>query len=133
MSCVLTILGKTLDVDLFVEKTGILGFEKKYKGDIISMSRQTKLQYSYASIIISEADFNEIGLQISEAEIFLNKNKSELKSIAYIDGVDFATINFGSDINVTGENLTQTFFFPTTLLLLCAELKLGLELTVYSF
>lgn len=133
MSCVLTILGKTLNVDELVKSTGILGFEKKYKGDIISVSRNKKLEYSYASIVISEADFNELDLQIKETEDFLVKNMDNLKCIANTQGVDFATINFGSDSNLNVENLTQSFFFPPSLIMLCGELKLGLELTVYSF
>lgn len=133
MSCVLTVLGKELDIDSFVANTGILGFDKKYKGDIISISRKKNLEYSYASIVISDADFDELDLQLSEAELFLNEHKNNLKCIATTQGIDYATINFGSNSSINNENPTQAFFFPPTLLLLCAELKLGLELTVYSF
>lgn len=133
MSCILTVLGKTLNVDEFVDRTGILGFNRKYKDDIISVSRNKKLEYSYASIVISEADFNELNLQIKETEDWLLENMNNLKCIATTKGVDFATINFGSNSNLNDQNLTQAFYFPPSLLMLCGELKLGLELTVYSF
>lgn len=129
MSCILTVLGKTFDVDHFVQSTKMVGFKKRFKGEIISLSRQKKLEYSYASIEISGGGFDSLEKQIVDAEVFLRLNKENLSSIKTAEGVDFATINFGSNLN--GENV-QSFFFPPTLLLLCAELKLGIEITAYS-
>ena len=131
MSCILTILGKTLDVDKFVETTGIVGFKKKYKGDIISIRRNKRLEYSYASIVTSEADLGDIDLQVKETEAFLIKNRNRLKCIATTEGVDFAIVNFGSYSNINDKNSAQSFFFPTSLILLCGKLKLGLELSIY--
>jgi hypothetical protein len=133
MSCTLTVLGATLDIDEFVENTGIEGFAKKYKGDLISPSRNKRLEYSFASIFTSRADFDNLKLQIEETEDFLGKHKNSLKCIATTGGVDFATIDFGVNSDLGYENKAQSFFFPPSLVLICAELKLGLELSVYSF
>ena len=61
------------------------------------------------------------------------KNKNNLKCITTTKGIDFATIDFGADSDLGYKSKAQTFFFPSSLLLICAELKLGLELSVYSF
>jgi hypothetical protein len=133
MSCTLTVLGASLDIDEFVENAGIEGFTKKYKGDLISPSRNKRLEYSFASIYTSRADFDDLDLQIKETEDFLVKNKNNLKCIATTRGIDFATIDFGANSDLAHENKAQSFFFPPSLLLICAELKLALELSVYSF
>jgi hypothetical protein len=78
---------------------------------------------------ISGESFDDIEKQIVDAEIFLRDNKENLKCIKTAEGVDFATINFGSNLN---DGNVQSFFFPPTLLLLCADLQLGIELTAYS-
>jgi hypothetical protein len=133
MSCTLTVVGAGLDIDEFVENTGIEGFTKKYKGDLVSPSRNKRLEYSFASIITSRVNFDNLKLQIEETEDFLVKHKNNLKCIATTRGIDFATIDFGANSDLGHENKAQYFFFPPSLLLVCAELKLGLELSLYSF
>jgi hypothetical protein len=70
---------------------------------------------------------------MKEAEGFLIKNKNNLKFIAITKEIDYATINFGVNSKIDKPNASQSFFFPPSLLLICSELKLGLELTIYSF
>jgi hypothetical protein len=133
MSCVLSISGKELDIDAFVEQTGISGFRKSYKGHLRPGSKTKILEYFSASIVTSEADFNNLSGQIKDTETFLKTNKLKLSCITTTPGIDFANINFGVDSILDDEHLMQSFLFPPLLLSLCGELKLSLELTSYAF
>ena len=131
MSCLLRVLGEDFNVDRFVEETQIADFRKRYKGDFVSPSRDKRLEHSSASIIISDADFSNIKTQIEEAEAFLVKHKSNLRNIATTKEIEYATIDFGAD-SLLPNGMTKSFYFPISLVSICAELKIGIELSVYA-
>ncbi len=130
MSCYLSIIGKDLDVDAFVERIGIKEFEKRFKGELISARRNKYSEHSSASVKISDAGFENFKQQIEEAEVFLNTYKDNLKCIVDTDGVEYANINFG--VNELLEKSVQSFYFPISLITICAELKISIETTVYK-
>ena len=132
MSCGLSIIGTHLDIDTFVKKTKISGFSKSYKGDDISKANPRKRKYSFVSITISEADFDDINGQINDTIIFLNKYKGNLKHITTTPEIEYATISFGLDSVIDEEHLTQSFYFPLELIKICAELGISIETTLYK-
>lgn len=132
MSCVLRILGEDFDVDTFVEKTQINGFNKRYKGDLMGRSANRKAKYSAANITISSADFDDFNLQIEDATRFLIEYKDNLKMIASTKGIEYAIIDFGVDSMIDENRLTQNFYFPKDLIRLCAELDISIELSIYK-
>lgn len=133
MSCYITFMGRNLDVDDFVLRTGIPSFDKSYKGDLQPGAKNKTVLYSSASLKISAVDFESLTQQVKDAEIFLNTEKENLKCIAYAEGLEFATIIFGVNAdNIIDKNI-ESFYFPNKLISLCAELKLSIEFTVYNF
>ncbi len=132
MSCKLSIIGTYLDIDSFVSKTKMSGFSKSYKGDSINRVNPRKLKYSFVSIITSEAGFDDIKSQINDTISFLNKYQDNLRHISDIPEIEYATIDFGVDSVIDEEHLTQSFYFPISLIKICAELGIGIELSIYK-
>jgi hypothetical protein len=130
MSCELGIYGIDFNVDEFVKNSGIAGFRKGYKGELRSGSKTEKNEFSYAKITISNADFSDVRTQIKEAEEFLLKYKNNLKKIADNEVIE-AGIDFGAN-DFMENGMVKSFYFPPTLVAICAELKLSIELSVYS-
>ena len=137
MSCQLTFIGENLDVDALVERIDLPGFEKKYKGELFSPRRNLYSKTSSASIFISDTsigdtDFENFKQQAIEAQNFLQTHKDKLKCFADIEGVDYATISFGSNSTSLIEKSVQSFYFPISLITICAELKISIETTIYN-
>lgn len=132
MSCGLSIVGTDLDIDTFVSKTKMSGFSKSYKGDPINRVNPRKLKYSFVSIITSEEGFDDIKSQINDTISFLNKYQENLRPIADTPQIEYATINFGVHSVIDEEHLTQSFYFPIELIKICAELNIGIELSIYK-
>lgn len=132
MSCFLSFIGEDLDVDTLVERIGISGFNKSYKGELFSPKRRLYSKSSSASIIISDADFENFNQQVEDAQKFLQTYNNKLMSIADSEGVEYAYINFGSNCTSLIEKSVQSFYLPITLITLCAELKISIETTIYN-
>jgi len=132
MSCYLSIIGEDLDVDTLVERISIPGFEKSYKGELISPKRDAYSKTSCATIKISDADFANFKQQVKDAEEFLRIHCKNLMAISDTDGVQYATIRFGSDSTSLIEKSVQSFYFPFALITICAELKISIETSIYN-
>lgn len=132
MSCILSIIGTDLDIDTFVSRTKMSGFSKSYKADSISKVNPKKRKYSFVSIKTSEASFADIESQIKDTIDFLSKYQDNLRLIASTPEVEYATIDFGVDSVIDEEHLTQSFYFPINLIKICAELGIGIELSIYK-
>jgi len=132
MSCVLAITGTDFDVDVFLEKAEMSGFDKSYKGQSINKINSRVAQYSSIKITISNAGFDDVKAQIEEATEFLTKYRNNLKHITTTDEIEFATINFGIDSIIDENHLTQGFYFTKPLIKICAELGIEIELSLYK-
>jgi hypothetical protein len=132
MSCVLKIIGENLDVDAFVAKTSMEGFDKSYKGEPINKVNPSIKKWSAAGIVTSEADFDDVKMQIEETIEFLTRHKDNLRHIATTPEIDYATINFGVDSVIDKDHLTQSFHFTKPLIKICAELDIEIELSIYK-
>jgi hypothetical protein len=132
MSCHLSFIGEDLDVDILIERVGIPGFRKSYKGELFSPIRNLYSRTSSASIQIGNADFSNFGQQVKDAEEFLLLHSINLKVVSEIDGIQYATITFGSDSTSLNEKSVQSFYFPIELISICAELRISIETSVYN-
>ncbi len=132
MSCVLSIIGENLDIDTFISQTNIPGFNIKHKGDPITLVSNKKAKHSSASIITSDADFDDIKGQISDTINFLNKYRDNLKHIVNTPEIEYATINFGVDSIIDEAHLIQSFYFTPELVKICGSLGIGIELSTYK-
>lgn len=132
MSCLLCFIGEDLDVDILVERIGIPGFRKRYKGELFSPRRKLYSKSSSASIQISDADFENFNQQVEDAQKFLQTNKNKLMFIADTVGLQYTYISFGSNSTSLIEKSIQSFYFPISLITVCAELKISIETTIYN-
>ena len=106
--------------------------QKSYKGESFSPLRNLYSKTSSASIQIGNADFSNFRQQVKDAEEFLLLDSKNLKVISEIDGIQYATIIFGSDSTFLNEKSVQSFYFPIQLISICSELKISIEISVYN-
>jgi hypothetical protein len=132
MSCVLKIMGENLDVDAFVAKTQMDGFDKSYKGDWTNKLKKRKREWSSAGMVISDAGYDDVKTQIKEAIEFLNRHKDNLRHIATTPEIEYATIDFGVDSTIDEDHLSQSFYLTKPLIKICAELDIEIELSLYK-
>lgn len=132
MSCVLRIAGKKLDIDDFILRSGLKGYVKKYKEENLkSKSSNQGKQYSFVSATISEAELDNYEKQVSDAIIYLKKNKKKLALINTTKEIDYATINFMISLkSVSDKYFAQYIYLPKELTILCGSLNLGIELEI---
>ncbi|PAW93180.1 hypothetical protein CKK33_06595 [Mucilaginibacter sp. MD40] len=106
---------------------------KKIQGGMDFKKRNSRLNYSLASLLIIDDNYEDINNQIKEVESFLIQYKKQLTVIAMNKDIEYATIDFGVTSTTQYPNKAQSFYFPISLLTICAELKIGIELSTYSF
>jgi hypothetical protein len=134
MSCILTIRGKSFDVDAFIDKSKLRPYKKSYKGQprLKTKPNSDKLSYSHLSIETSKADFDNLDKQIADTIRYLKRNKDKLAHINTTKGIDHAVLDFGIDLRIDRKNvLCQSDKFPSKLLKLAGDLGLDIELSIY--
>jgi len=134
MACILTISGENLDVEEFIQKTGLQPYKKFIKGEptIRTKPEGKKHPFSGLSLEASGADFNQLEKQIEDAIKFLKLNKGKLRQISATKEVDFATLDFGIELRIDFESVVYQFeHFPSELLKLAGELEIGLDISLY--
>ncbi len=103
-----------------------------HKGDAINKVNQRKKAHSGVSISTSNSHLDDVKTQITETIDFLTTHKNYLIHINTTPDIQYATINFGSDSLIDEDYLTQGFFFPSGLIKICAELSIGIEVSIYK-
>ncbi|MDE3143105.1 MAG: hypothetical protein KGL19_03050 [Bacteroidota bacterium] len=134
MSCVLRILGENFDVVKFLKKSNLkastifLKEEPKFK----TKPEGDKLKHSGLILVVSDADFDDLSLQIKDTIRFLKKNKKGLQLISKTKEIEYAIIDFGIDLKIDKKNkLIQNEFLSNELLKLSGELGFSIELSIY--
>lgn len=99
-------------------------------GDLISNHRSS--EGNRASVLVSDADWDDLPGQIRDAVSFLKAHRSEIAGLIDQYGVADVLLDFPlwSTIGPTVAN--QNLAFPAELIAVCGELGIGLELGVYS-
>ena len=132
MACILTIRGGNLNVEEFIQKTGLQPYKKFDKGEprIKSKPESKKHPSSGLCIEASGADFNQLDKQIKDTIEFLRANK--VRHISVTKEVDFATLDFGIELRIDFERVAYQFeHFPSELLRLAGDLGIGLDISLY--
>lgn len=132
MTCILNIIGEYFDVDSFIEKCGVKPYKISYKDHPKhkDLPESKKNKFSGCSIGVSNAEFDEFNKQVEDAINYLTANKENLKFIPSIPEIQFATLNFGVEYDI--DKFVQSKYFPNTLLTVCADLGIGIELSIYQ-
>lgn len=134
MSCILTISGRKLDIDAFIDKSKLRPYRKSYKGQPKFKTKPNgeKLSHSSLSIETSKADFNNLDKQIADTVRYLKRNKEKLINIALTKKIDYAGLDFAIDLRIDRKRvLYQSDKFPSNLLKLSGALGLDITLSIY--
>jgi hypothetical protein len=134
MACILTISGGNLNVEEFIQKTGLQPYKKFDKGEPRIRTKPEGKQHplSGLSLEASSADFNQLDKQIEDTIEFLRANKEKLRHISVTKEVDFATLDFGIELRIDFKRVAYQFeHFPSELLRLAGELGIGLDISLY--
>ena len=91
--------------------------------------RSTAEGKSTFNFTISHADGGHVPAQIGDAEAFLSTHSAELAELMSRDAVEGGFLDFGWSIPPDAAG--QFNRFPTSLLALCSELGLEIEVSVY--
>ncbi|MGY4538801.1 hypothetical protein ACVW0P_003224 [Mucilaginibacter sp. UYNi724] len=132
MGCILRIIGEEFDVDNFILQSGIRSYSVFYKGEPKSKLSPDgkKCQFSGCAVDVSKADFNDFNKQIDDASRYLELYQEKLKLITSIPAIQFAVLDFGIECDIN--KFVQSKYLPITLIKLCAELGISIELSIYQ-
>ena len=134
MSCMLRIYGTDLDIDGFIQKTDIVPYTKYYKGDPLLKSKPKgkKCKDSGLLVTASDADFDQLDIQINDTIAFLNLNAEKLQHIRTTKEIDGALLNFGIELRMGFKDVVFQFDrFPAELLRLAGEFSIDLGISLY--
>ena len=124
MSCVFRIGGNELDLDslltLLLEPEAIFRKGDKQGSRVILKNG--------ANYLVSEAEFDQLDKQKSDAISYLRKNSAMLKKALSLPGVERAFLDFAVEEKDT---FTQSAYLEPTLLKLAGGLGVGIKISIY--
>jgi hypothetical protein len=128
VSCVLRAGGPSFDVKTFCVETSLSVVAKHETGDRLLPSSKPA-QSSGLNVIVSEADFADLGQQIKDAMAFLETNADEVRRLVSFPGVVEVTLDFGLERR---DVPAQVDTFPASLVSLAGALGLGITVSQYE-
>jgi len=133
--CILHVLGESFDPESYLNATGLLVYESFRRGEQRFPVRdgQKPRQYKYGGFkceVSSKGGDNFPG-QVDDAIDFLKRNKQTLLSLQSCPSVETKTLDFGLDLRIMDHNHAQFDYLPPKLLLLCGQLGIGIEMSIY--
>ncbi|MBT5032854.1 MAG: hypothetical protein HOM55_11235 [Proteobacteria bacterium] len=84
------------------------------------------------TVLVNDDAVDEVSHQIREAQHFLEQNKAALHKLTSRMDVDETCLDFGWDFPVANDTFAQFNYFPPSLLRLCGDLNIGIEISVYA-
>jgi hypothetical protein len=105
--------------------------EMKFKESVFAArKRKSEQDETTFNCQVSEADNDDVPVQIDEAVAFLAAHRAELAKLLSREGVEHAMLDFGWDF--PEGKLGQWNRFPIELIRRCAELGIELEVSIYG-
>ncbi|WP_143486004.1 hypothetical protein [Pseudomonas sp. PA15(2017)] len=129
MSCLLRISGESLDIETALSTCTVQPYLIWKKGEPRPLEGKTHRD-SGANFAASEADFDELPLQLAEATIFLETHASALARLVATPGVQSATLDLG--LAFQEGNIAQSLHFPSTFINLAARIGIALNMSQYA-
>jgi len=129
MPCVLHFIGNEADVAELVQLCPAEPCNVFRKGEPRSNRPGARLaQTSGVSLVASEADFEFLEQQQSDALAFMSLHQAKLQAMRAVSGVEVASIDFGISMRNV---VVQTDLFEPDLLAQIVGLRMRLELSQY--
>ena len=131
MSTVLRASGADFAVDDFLTASKLTPISIFRKGEPRFPASQPDGQRfvrSGANFLVSDAEFEDLALQIEESLAFLREFKLEIRALRQFPGLELLSLDFAVD---THPPHWSSFSFPFELLVAAGELEMDLDLSVY--
>lgn len=129
MGCILHFIGFDANVDRLKELSPVAPCRSFRRGEVRSTRPNSKLTAtSGVTLLVSDADFEELERQLSDARSFLQTHASALKKMREVLGVERAGLDFGI---AKRDVIVQVDIFPVDLIALLAEINCDLVLTQF--
>jgi hypothetical protein len=132
MPCVLHISGEKFQPELALKIVTFKPYRVYYAGEKKKNKPNAVYSDSGFSVDVGEKENWDLSKQIQWAKTFIEKYIYELKAVS---GADEMRFDFGYESR-RGENGTTMFcqsdYFKPEFLMLCGELKIGIELSLYG-
>lgn len=131
MAAVLRVSGLAFDPDRFCVGSDLRPCKIYRRGEPVFPASQPEGRRNDSSgmnVIVSEAGFAELPLQIEEATAFLEAHREELARLRDFPGVEAMTLDFGI---ARRDVVVQCDYLPPELLRAAGELGIGIELSQY--
>lgn len=129
MSCILRIAGEHLDIDALISQHNISPCNVWRKGEQRLCNKKIRTN-SGASFVASDADFDEFETQLRDVTTFLDLNALTIASMTAMQGVQFATLDFG--LSIHEDSIVQSCLFPIEFIRLLGKTGVALEVTHYT-
>ncbi|SHG45039.1 hypothetical protein [Massilia sp. CF038] len=127
MSCVMRVWGVDLDVHAMLTEITLPVDRVWTKGEL---RFGTKLHDDAgATVIVSDAEFEEFDLQAEDAQAFLHANHAALVKLAMYSGVEGVVFDFG--VTTPEGKMTQSSYLSPTLMQLASSAGVGITISHY--
>ena len=128
MSCMLRIGGDALDIDALLSLHPFDINRVWRKGEPRGSTGKVHTS-SGASVVVSDAEFEEFDLQVGDATAFLEAHGQIVAKAASFAGVDYAVLDFA--VALRKGYFSQSSCLPPRLIRLAANAGIGLEISHY--
>ena len=131
MACLIRAGGADFDVDAFVSMSVLTPHSIWRRGEPRFPQANPSVKRHGTSglrILVSQAEFSDLGRQIADAIDFLRQRHDAVRSLAATAGVTSVVLDFGTEISLPS---WSTFTFPPELLSLAGSAGVAVCLSVY--
>lgn len=126
VGCSLGAYGSEFDIDEFLASSSLKAYAVWHKGEK-PLKRQPPVVHSGASFAIGSAA--ALSDQVAETIEFLETHHCVLSRLRDTPGVEFLVLDFGISRRII---LVETHRLPLDLIVLAAELRMRIDLTVFA-
>ncbi len=128
MSCMLRIGGETLDIDALLSQSALDFYNVWRKGEPRNGGSKVHAR-SGATMVVSNAEFEEFDLQVKDAIAFLELHGTALAKVASLPGADHVGLDFA--VSIREGFFTLCSYLPPRLIQLAALAGIGIEISHY--
>ena len=129
MSCMLRISGADLDVATMLAQHALPG-QKIWKKGEPRLLKGKFHTHSGASVIVSDAEFDEFDRQVTDAIKFLELHAATLARIVAYPGTEEVALDFG--IALYEDQVMMSSYLPPKFIRLAANAGVGVVLSYYA-
>lgn len=129
--CVLHVSSKSKSFAEFLKKSTLPVYQCHEKGDAFLSGKRPPWEDYGFSCDVSKREFEDFAGQIDDANAFLHKYESELRSLISTCPVDDIRLDFPYSCRIHGNIIVQCDYMPPEFLRLAGDLGIGVELSHY--